>query len=187
VLADPLRELKAHEQELIWRLRWNLASKPEALPRLLQTADWGNLEQVIEIHNLIQMWRAEGITLEVALQLLDSQYVDSEVRKLAVERLEELSNDNLLLYFLQLVQVLKFEPNYDSVLARFLLRRALQSKRIGHCFYWFLRSEMAIPEVQERFGLLLEAYLRGCGKAMIADLERQNEAIISFEQIATKV
>ena len=63
------------------------------------------------------------------------------------------------------VQVLKFEPYHDSALARYLLSRALQSKRIGHFFYWYLRSEMDTPEFSQRFGILLEAYLRGCGEA----------------------
>ncbi len=64
------------------------------------------------------------------------------------------------------VQVLKFEPYHDSALARFLLKRALQSKVLGHYFYWYLRSEMDTHEFQQRFGILLEAYLRGCGEAM---------------------
>jgi len=64
------------------------------------------------------------------------------------------------------VQVLKFEPYHDSALARFLLMRSLQSKVLGHFFYWYLRSEMDMPEFQQRFGILLEAYLRGCGETM---------------------
>ena len=38
---------------------------------------------------------------------------------------------------LTLMQALKFEPNHDSALARFLLRRALTNKRIGHYFFWW--------------------------------------------------
>ncbi len=65
-----------------------------------------------------------------------------------------------------LPQVLKFESYHDSALARFLLSRALQSKKIGHFFYWYLRSEMDSSQFNQRFGILLEAYLRGCGEAM---------------------
>lgn len=64
------------------------------------------------------------------------------------------------------LQVLKFESYHDSALARFLLKRALQSKKTGHFFYWYLRSEMDTPEFNQRFGILLEGYLRGCGEAM---------------------
>ena len=68
------------------------------------------------------------------------------------------------------LQVLKFESYHDSALARFLLKRALHCKKIGHFFYWYLRSEMDMPEFNQRFGVLLEAYLRGCGEAMFVSL-----------------
>ena len=38
--------------------------------------------------------------------------------------------------YLVCVQALKFELNHDSALARFLLMRALNNKRIGHFFFW---------------------------------------------------
>jgi len=65
---------------------------------------------------------------------------------------------------LQLVQALKYEARHDSALARFLLRRALRCPhQVGHTFFWCLKAEMHVPEVSERFGLLLEEYLRCCG------------------------
>ena len=63
--------------------------------------------------------------------------------------------------------MLKFEAYDDSALARFLLSRALMSKWIGHYFFWYLKSEMEHPGFKQRFGILLEAYLRGCGEAML--------------------
>lgn len=44
--------------------------------------------------------------MKVALQLLDYQIADEDVRQLGVKRLEELRNDELELYLLQLVQVI---------------------------------------------------------------------------------
>ena len=41
----------------------------------------------------------------MALQLLDYQIADEDVRQLGVKRLEVLQNDELELYLLQLVQV----------------------------------------------------------------------------------
>jgi phosphatidylinositol-4,5-bisphosphate 3-kinase len=49
----------------------------------------------------------------------------------------------------QLIQVLKYEPHHDSALSRFLIERALRNRsRIGHAFFWHLRSEMHIPEIE---------------------------------------
>ena len=41
----------------------------------------------------------------MALELLDYHFADDKVRSLAVERLEKLSNEELLVFLLQLMQV----------------------------------------------------------------------------------
>ena len=49
-----------------------------------------------------------------------------------------------------------------------------QSKRVGHFLFWFLRSEIAQSKhYQQRYAVLLEAYLRGCGEAMLQDFSKQ--------------
>lgn len=49
-----------------------------------------------------------------------------------------------------------------------------QSKRIGHFLFWFLRSEIAQSmHYQQRYAVLLEAYLRGCGEDMLQDFRKQ--------------
>jgi len=65
------------------------------------------------------------------------------------------------------MQALKFEPNHDSALARFLLRRALTNKRIGHFFFWYLKCEMYNPQYTARFAVIMEAYLKACGESML--------------------
>lgn len=56
---------------------------------------------------------------------------------------------------------MKHESYFQCDLVEFLLDRALQNHRIGHHFFWHLRSEMQVPSVQVRFGIILEAYLKG--------------------------
>ena len=86
-----------------------------------------------------------------------------------------------------ILQALKFEPYHDSALARFLLERALQSKRIGHFFFWFLRSEIENPHVCQRYSILLEAYLRGCGTNMIHELFKQIKVVNSMKILSNSV
>ncbi len=50
------------------------------------------------------------------------------------------SDDELLQYLLQLVQVLRYEPYYDCALSRFLMERAQSSRKIGHFLFWHLRQ-----------------------------------------------
>ena len=108
-----------------------------------------------EAHLLLNDWAR--LTPRDALELLDAPYADERVRDYAVKCLSAMTDEELELYMLQLVQVLKFEQQHDSALAQFLLVRALQCPNvIGHLFFWYLRSEMHVEEVAERNGLLLE-------------------------------
>lgn len=183
IQSDPLAPLGAAEKELLWNFRNQLVNSAVALPKFLQCVNWADLDQVTETHKLLKLWRTQ-VTMEIALELLDYHYADEKVRSLAVERLSKLTNDELLVFLLQLIQVLKFEPYHDSALARLLLKRALQSKRIGHYFFWYLRSEMDTPEFCQRFGILLEAYLKGCGEAMFKEIQRQHQAIQDIMKVA---
>jgi phosphatidylinositol-4,5-bisphosphate 3-kinase len=40
--------------------------------------------------------------------------------------------------------------------------------------YWYLKSEVHVPTIAERYELLLEAYLRGCGSHR-AELKKQED------------
>jgi len=74
----------------------------------------------------------------VALELL--LFTSPIIRKYAVSRLKHLSNNELFLYLLQLVQAVKVEPYHDSALARFLIDRSVANPdRIGHFFFWYLK------------------------------------------------
>ena len=117
------------------------------------------------------------------MQLLDSRFADRQVREYAVKCLEDFSDADLTTYLLQLVQVLKYEPYHDSALARFLVRRALRSRRVGHAFFWYLKAEMHVLEIAERYGLLLEAYLHGCG-SHLNQLENQNLLLTDLTTVA---
>ncbi|XP_065178142.1 phosphatidylinositol 4,5-bisphosphate 3-kinase catalytic subunit gamma isoform-like [Sycon ciliatum] len=178
-------EMSDEEKKLVFHHREFLSKNPKALVKFLGSIDWADLQQVQEAHRLIAKWTK--ISPEDALELLDFQFADKVVRTVAVSCLESLSNMQLVAYLLQLVQVLKFEAYHDNALARFLLKRALSSKHIGHFFFWYLRAEMDRPDFRQRYSLLLEAYLRGCGKSMLAQFQKQNAAMIGLNEVARRV
>ena len=110
----------------------------QALAKLLHATNWSQRENVAEVHRLLPLWRCP--TPENALELLDSSFGDPVVRRYAVECLNELSDHALSVYLLQLVQVLKYEPFHDSALGRFLLKRAVANRTLGHAFFWLLKA-----------------------------------------------
>ncbi|XP_029995881.1 phosphatidylinositol 4,5-bisphosphate 3-kinase catalytic subunit gamma isoform [Sphaeramia orbicularis] len=158
------------------------------LPQFLRSVDWMNRRVVEDVHWLLGNLDAADLDLTVALELLSMDFADERVRRLAIERLETLSNDDVLKYLLQLVQTLKVEPYHDSFLARYLIQRALRSKRIGHFFFWYVRSEVAgCPYFRQRMAVILEAYLLGCGQALIDSFTLQVQAVEAMQKAAIEI
>lgn len=84
------------------------------------------------------------------------------------------------------LEVLRFELYHDSPLSRFLLRRGLSNRRVGLALFWHLYVELETPELQERVGILLEAFCTGLGGAL-HDFLRQLFFIKRLDQIAANV
>uniref|UniRef100_A0ABD2XJG3 phosphatidylinositol 3-kinase n=1 Tax=Trichogramma kaykai TaxID=54128 RepID=A0ABD2XJG3_9HYME len=157
---DPLHELHEQERKTIWSLRQQCLTKvPTILTKLLQCVEWNDHVEVSEATSLVLKW--PKLPVERALELLDYAYADHTVRSFAVKCLKDVSDEDLSLFLLQLVQALKHENYLSCELTEFLLRRALNNQRIGHYLFWHLRSEMHVGSVSVRFGLILEAYCRG--------------------------
>ncbi|XP_078536462.1 phosphatidylinositol 4,5-bisphosphate 3-kinase catalytic subunit gamma isoform [Lissotriton helveticus] len=191
VATDPLNPLTPEDKELLWHFRYESIKHPKAYPKLLSSVKWGQQEIVEKTYQLLtkrDAWDQSVLDVGLTMQLLDCNFSDENVRGMAVQKLETLPDDDVLHYLLQLVQAVKFEPYHDSALARFLLKRGLGSKRIGHYLFWFLRSEIAQSKhYQQRFAVILEAYLRGCGKAMLQDFTKQVQVTEMLHKVTMEI
>ncbi|XP_047233948.1 phosphatidylinositol 4,5-bisphosphate 3-kinase catalytic subunit delta isoform [Girardinichthys multiradiatus] len=164
-----------HEKELLWKLRMEVRDYfPESLSKLLLITKWNKHEDVVQVVSLLKHW--PDLPAIHALELLDYSFPDPAVRSFTIRCLKKLSDDELLQYLIQLVQVLKYESYLDCDLTTFLLERALSNRRIGHFLFWHLKSEINVASVSLRFGLILEAYCRG-NIHHIKLLSKQNEAL----------
>ncbi|KAG2459649.1 PK3CD kinase, partial [Polypterus senegalus] len=169
------------DKELLWKLRSEIRELyPENLAKLLSITKWNKQEDVAQMIYLLQNW--PDLPPLHALELLDYTFPDRSVRAFTIRCLRKLSDDELFQYLLQLVQVLKYESYLDGDLTRFLLERALANRKIGHFLFWHLRSEMHVPSVSFRFGLILEAYCRGSTPHMKI-LAKQNEALNKMKSL----
>ncbi|XP_043477506.1 phosphatidylinositol 4,5-bisphosphate 3-kinase catalytic subunit delta isoform [Leptopilina heterotoma] len=182
---DPLHELHEQERKTMWLLRHHCLRKiPSLLAKLLHCVEWNDHREVAEATALIQQW--PKLPVERALELLDYAYADQNVRSFAVRCLHDVSDEDLSLFLLQLVQALKHESYLSCDLTEFLLRRALNNQRIGHYLFWHLRSEMQVGSVSVRFGLILEAYCRGSQqhmRALFKQMECLDKLKTSMEQM----
>uniref|UniRef100_A0A8B9VF33 phosphatidylinositol-4,5-bisphosphate 3-kinase n=1 Tax=Anas zonorhyncha TaxID=75864 RepID=A0A8B9VF33_9AVES len=153
----------------------NVASHPVYYPSFEQLLELGrNGEPPRTMISLLQTW--PELPVLNALELLDFSFPDRYVGSFAINSLKKLTDNELFQYLLQLVQVLKYESYLDCELTKFLLDRALSNRKIGHFLFWHLRSEMHVPAVALRFGLILEAYCRG-STHHIKVLMKQGEAL----------
>ncbi|XP_017001115.2 phosphatidylinositol 4,5-bisphosphate 3-kinase catalytic subunit delta isoform [Drosophila takahashii] len=177
---DKIYEMVDQDRNAIWERRNDIMRElPEELSILLHCVYWKERDDVADIWYLLNKWPL--ISIERSLELLDYAYPDPAVRRFAIRCLHFLKDEDLLLYLLQLVQAIKHESYLESDLVVFLLERALRNQRIGHYFFWHLRSEMQTPSMQTRFGLLLEVYLKGC-KHHVAPLRKQLHVLEKLKQ-----
>ncbi|XP_037684506.1 phosphatidylinositol 4,5-bisphosphate 3-kinase catalytic subunit delta isoform isoform X2 [Choloepus didactylus] len=174
-------ELYEHEKDLVWKMRHEIQERfPEALARLLLVTKWNKHEDVAQMLYLLCSW--PELPVLSALELLDFSFPDRHVGSFAIKSLRKLTDDELFQYLLQLVQVLKYESYLDCELTKFLLDRALANRKIGHFLFWHLRSEMHVPSVALRFGLIMEAYCRGSTHHMQV-LMKQGEALSKLKAL----
>jgi len=180
-----LAELSLEDKTLVWKFRKSYCINiPQSLPKFLMSVPKSDRIAIQEMHKLLALWN-KFIKPVDALELLDARYADSHIRKYAVEQLEKLLNHQVEDYLLQFVQVLKYESYHDCELSRFLLKRAIRNRRVGHFLYWFLKSELHNTQVSERFGLILEAFLKGGSEARDA-ITAQETVISGLMEIALK-
>uniref|UniRef100_A0A669R1T0 Phosphatidylinositol 4,5-bisphosphate 3-kinase catalytic subunit delta isoform n=1 Tax=Phasianus colchicus TaxID=9054 RepID=A0A669R1T0_PHACC len=179
-------ELYEHEKDLVWKMRHDIRDQyPQALAKLLTITKWNKHEDVAQMISLLQSW--PELPVLNALELLDFSFPDRYVGSFAINSLKKLTSflcvdHELFQYLLQLVQVLKYESYLDCELTKFLLDRALSNRKIGHFLFWHLRSEMHVPAVALRFGLILEAYCRGSTHHMKV-LMKQGEALSKMKAL----
>ncbi|KAL5014906.1 hypothetical protein ScPMuIL_009176 [Solemya velum] len=169
------------DKEMMWMMRYECRERfPQSLPKLLSSVTWANHIDVAKMQVLLETW--PKLPVEQSLELLDFNFPDTNVKKYAVSCLEDLKDDDLSQYLLQLVQALKYDCHLLSPLVEFLLRRALNNRHIGHQFFWLLRSEIHSPVVSVRFGLILEVYLKS-HQDHLNLLVKQSEALNKLDAV----
>ncbi|SCV73535.1 BQ2448_7461 [Microbotryum intermedium] len=112
----PTRDLTSTQRDLLWQFRFYLTRDKRALTKFLKAVAWsdtGEVQQAVEV--LLPMW--VEIEMDDALELLGpgKAFRDRRVRAFAVKRLEKADDEELMLYLLQLVQAIKFEPPPPSM------------------------------------------------------------------------
>lgn len=112
----PNKPMTTEEQDLIWKFRFYLSNQKKASVKFLECVNWKVPGEARQALDLLGQWAPMDV--EDALRLLSPSFQHPSVRRYAVARLQQASDEDLLLYLLQLVQALKYE-NFDDICAKY--------------------------------------------------------------------
>ncbi|XP_061780799.1 phosphatidylinositol 4-phosphate 3-kinase C2 domain-containing subunit alpha [Nerophis lumbriciformis] len=178
--------LKRADHQLLWDHRLHCRrDHPSSLPKVLASAPSWDWASMAHIHALLHHW--PPLPTVTALELLDSKFADTEVRRVAVSWIEDSSDDELADYLPQLVQALKFECHLKSALVLLLLSRALGNINIAHYLYWLLKDAVQDAVSGRRYERVLGALLCLCGGKLRAELEKQTQLVTLLGAVAERV
>ncbi|XP_021546073.1 phosphatidylinositol 4-phosphate 3-kinase C2 domain-containing subunit gamma [Neomonachus schauinslandi] len=177
--------LSEEKRRYLWFYRFYCNNENCSLPLVLGSAPGWDERTVSEIHTILRRWKF-SCPLE-ALGLLTASFPDQEIRKVAVQQLDNLLNDELLEYLPQLVQAVKFEWNLESPLVQLLLHRSLQSIQIAHRLYWLLKDAQNETYFKSWYQKLLAALQFCSGKALSDEFSKEKKLIKILGDIGEKV
>ena len=156
-------KLDNNDITLFWNYRYELLKNntPLALTKIMNSVKWGNLKSENEfIKNILKYWKT--IELSDILFMLSRKFsvnniypnsdtilnnLDGmkELRKFAVKKLEEHSNEELNFILLQLVQAIRYEDisskKIESPLVCFLIKTCSKDIVLASSFFWFIECE----------------------------------------------
>ncbi|XP_040824245.1 phosphatidylinositol 4-phosphate 3-kinase C2 domain-containing subunit gamma isoform X2 [Ochotona curzoniae] len=177
--------LSEEKRRYLWFYRFYCNNENCSLPLVLGSAPGWDENTISEMKVILKRWKFSH-PLD-ALGLLTGSFPDQEIRKVAVQQLDNLRNDELLGYLPQLVQAIKFEWDLESPLVQLLLRRSLQSVQVAHRLYWLLKNAQYEAYFKSWYQKLLAALQFCAGKALSDEFSKERKLIRILGDIGAKV
>ena len=141
IKAPSCAELTLEKKDLIWKFRYFIQNNPNALTKFVRSVNWDVADEKKEAEKIIKSWA--NINIYDVLELLGPDFKQSFVRKHAVSRLRDCTDD-VLLYLPQLVQALRYEHQHEDSknnLVSYLIDIAADST-IANFLFWYLKVEI---------------------------------------------
>uniref|UniRef100_H2YNJ4 Phosphatidylinositol 3-kinase catalytic subunit type 3 n=1 Tax=Ciona savignyi TaxID=51511 RepID=H2YNJ4_CIOSA len=113
IVSYPIsKNLSEEDEDLVWKFRYYLMHQKKALTKFLRCVTWERPQERSVALQMLEKWAP--IDVVDALELLSPRFQNPTVRTYAVKILSQTTDENLVLYLLQLVQALKYE-NFDKI------------------------------------------------------------------------
>ena len=157
-------KLENKDITLFWSYRYELLKNntPYALTKIMNSVKWGDSKSENEfLKNILSQWKTVEI-YDILYMLsrkfsVNKMYPNNdegimsnlsgmkELRKMAIKKLGEHTNEELNFILLQLVQAIRYEDistkNYYTPLVQFLIERCSKDIILASSFFWFISCE----------------------------------------------
>ncbi|KAF0990708.1 hypothetical protein HZS_1337, partial [Henneguya salminicola] len=152
-------DLSIDQKKTLWRERYScLKQFPNLVPKILQSMPDFSKASICKAFMFLR--KAPLLNSALCLELLQVKYCHPLFRSYLVKNLEQFSDEKLELYMTQIVEGLKTENHINNDLTLFLLKRAIQNRRIANFFLWGLLADYENLEVAVRNAIIVESYCR---------------------------
>jgi phosphatidylinositol 3-kinase len=163
-------KLENKDITLFWSYRYELLRNnndknnefPYALTKIMNSVKWGDSKSENEfLKNILSQWK--NVEIYDILYMLSRKFSVNKLypnndegiitnlngmknlRKIAVKKLAEHTNEELNFILLQLVQAIRYEDislkDYNTDLVKFLIERCCKDKILASSFFWFISCE----------------------------------------------
>ncbi|XP_024539412.1 phosphatidylinositol 3-kinase 1 [Selaginella moellendorffii] len=117
-------------------------------------------------------------------KLLGPQFGDPAVRNYAVSVLENLSNEEICSFLVQLVQALHYEPRIESALLQFLVNKASVDQSLGYYLYWHIKAGLEVAFFAVKLQFAMNEFRKTCKSHVMTALSKQEKLVLSLANIA---
>ncbi|KAJ8261872.1 hypothetical protein GJAV_G00159420 [Gymnothorax javanicus] len=177
--------LSETDKVLLWDKRHYCNEENTQLHLLLGSVPQWRPEDLSEIYTILEGWSLRRP--EEALFLLSDSFPDQNVRRAAVQSLEQLSDTEIEDYLPQLVQALKMEWELDGPLVLFLLERSLRCIRMAQQLYWLLKDSLEDVPYRSWYSKLQAALKHCCGYKLQKELELEETLVSLLTHVADRI
>lgn len=185
IVAEPVSsELSNEEKDMLWKFRYHLTRQPNALPKFLRSVVWTDPVEAGQAVALLPKWST--ISVDSALELLGPSFKNPQVREFAVARLRQAQDIEIMLYLLQLVQALRYDPE-ESSLCKLLIAKGGENDRIGCQLFWYLTVESADPNPPAIFAKTKTMFINAITPAQKNLLEKQASWVSELVMLAENI
>ena len=163
IVVGSTAQMSTNDQDLVWKYRYFLSQTTfdgrSALPTFCRVVDWERTEEEREAKELMETW--VPLRPDEALEMLSDAFKHPVPREFATKCLDQADDEELEIYLPQLVQALRYEPQFlefeECHLETFLVKRAA-CLFIGNFLAWNLRLERGAAKYAEQFQAAYERF-----------------------------